>query len=79
MTSLDERTNQRVYINNALGKNVNGMIGPVTSRMTRCIFAQAKKGSGYFLVGETNLNGQLISDKGADNNADARKVLAAIQ
>lgn len=78
MNSLDEKQNQRVTINHAISHNVHGLIGPVSSKGTRYLFAQAKKGSQFFEVGEADLNGQLISNMGDDNNADARKILAAI-
>ncbi len=76
---ITDNQNQRVYVNNALGKNINGMLGPVSSKGTRYIFAQAKKGGQYFEVGQADLNGQLISNMGDDNNADARRILQAME
>lgn len=78
MNNLNELTNQRVTISNAIAPGVHGLIGPVSSKMTRYIFAQAKKGSKFFEVGEADLNGRLISNMGDDNNADARKILNTI-
>ena len=79
MNSLTENQNQRVYINNVFGKGINGMVGPTSSKGTRYLFAQAKKGGQYFEVGCADMNGQLVSSMGDDNNADARKILAAIK
>ena len=74
---ISDNPNNRIYVNNALGKGINGMLGPVSSKSTRYIFGQAKKGGQYFEVGEADLNGRLISNMGADNNADAAKILKA--
>jgi DNA-binding LacI/PurR family transcriptional regulator len=79
MNSLTDNQNQRVYINNVFGKGINGMVGPTSSKGTRYLFAQAKKGGQYFEVGCADMNGQLVSSMGDDNNAVARKILAAIK
>lgn len=79
MNNLTEQQNQRVYINNVFGKQINAMVGPTSSNGTRYLFAQAKKGGQYFEVGCADLNGQLVSNMGEDNNADAQKILDAIK
>ena len=81
---LNEQTNARVYATierTAETKNLSydkGLIGPVTKRQTRYVFAVTKKGT--FEVGQVDINGTLIDIEGygAENTRDARIILSAI-
>jgi hypothetical protein len=79
---LNEQGTTRIYV--TLGTKFEtrnsfqkGMIGPITSRNTRYIFAVS---NGTYEVGQVNVTtGELLDTQnyGPDNNRDAQKVLTA--
>ena len=75
---LNQDPTGRIYVNHVFGKNVNGMIGPVYRETKRCIFAQAKAGSKFWEVGEIDIVTGEITAQGADNLADAQKVINSL-
>lgn len=71
---LNQNTTSRIYVNNAFGKKINGMIGPVHHETKRTIFAQAKPGSTMWEVGEIDIVTGIITASD-DNINDARTVI----
>ena len=84
-SKLSEQANSRVYVK--IAKTFpsspayfeKGMIGPITSRSTRYIFAVTQKGS--FEVGQVNVKSGTLLDTqnyGPDNTRDAQIVINAV-
>lgn len=71
---LNQNTTGRIYVNNAFGKKINGMIGPVHHETKRTIFAQAKAGSNLWEVGEIDIVTGVITASDENMN-DARIVI----
>lgn len=74
---LNQNTTGRIYVNNAFGKKINGMIGPVHHETKRTIFAQAKPNSNFWEVGEIDITtGEITASD--ENMNDAQTVIAKL-
>lgn len=76
MNGLKKQGQARFYINNVFERGIGALLGPITSKGHRYIFAQAKKRGQYFEVGCVDVEtGKLVSELGEDNNKDAQTVI----
>ena len=74
---LNDNQNERIYVKNIFGKNVNAYVGPVYENK-RSIFCQAKANGNFWKTGTIDIVTGEVSRDGEENYAQTVKVLEAL-